>query len=61
MHNAAMGNKARFDRMKGFFEGVGTDYAAGVWEEVPQDRPQFKHVYAKKLAKARAAEEAVGE
>ena len=59
--NAAMGNKARFDRMKAFFEGVGTGYATGVWQEVPTDRPQFKHVYAKKLAKARAAEEAIGE
>ncbi len=59
--NAAMGNKARFDRMKDFFEGVGTGYATGVWQDTPSDRPQFKHIYAKKLAKARAAEEAIGE
>lgn len=58
--NAALGNRERFDRMKDFFTGVGTGHAAGVWEEVPQDRPQFKHIYAKKVAKQRAAEEAVG-
>ena len=36
--NAALGNKARFDAMRDFFEGVGTGYAAGVWQEVPQRR-----------------------
>ncbi|MCJ2053038.1 chlorophyllide a reductase subunit Y [Methylobacterium sp. J-070] len=36
--NAALGNKPRFDAMRDFFEGVGTGYAAGVWQEVPQRR-----------------------
>jgi 3,8-divinyl chlorophyllide a/chlorophyllide a reductase subunit Y len=36
--NAALGNKARFDAMREFFEGVGTGHAAGVWQEVPQKR-----------------------
>ncbi|MCJ2133853.1 chlorophyllide a reductase subunit Y [Methylobacterium sp. J-026] len=36
--NAALGNKARFDAMRDFFEGVGTGYAAGVWQDVPQKR-----------------------
>jgi 3,8-divinyl chlorophyllide a/chlorophyllide a reductase subunit Y len=36
--NAALGNKARFDAMRDFFEGVGTGHAAGVWREVPQRR-----------------------
>jgi chlorophyllide a reductase subunit Y len=36
--NAALGNKARFDAMRDFFEGVGTGHAAGVWQEVPQKR-----------------------
>ncbi len=40
--NAAIGNKARFDTMRDFFEGVGTGHAAGVWEEVPRDRPEFR-------------------
>lgn len=36
--NAALGNRARFDAMRDFFEGVGTGHAAGVWQEVPQRR-----------------------
>ncbi|QYU70747.1 chlorophyllide a reductase subunit Y [Leptolyngbya sp. 15MV] len=58
--NAAMGNKARFDRMRAFFDGVGTDHAAGVWEDVPADRPQFKKKYAALNEAARKAAEAVG-
>ena len=29
--NAAVSGKARFDRMKDFFEGVGTAETSGVW------------------------------
>ena len=58
--NAALANKARFDRMTEFFEGVGAGHAAGVWEETPKDRPEFKIRYAKSMAASRAAEEAVG-
>ncbi|GJE48447.1 Chlorophyllide reductase 52.5 kDa chain [Methylobacterium tardum] len=36
--NAALGNRARFDAMRDFFEGVGTGHAAGVWQDVPQKR-----------------------
>jgi 3,8-divinyl chlorophyllide a/chlorophyllide a reductase subunit Y len=55
-----MANKDRFDRMTEFFEGVGVGHAAGVWEETPKDRPEFKVRYAKTVAASRAAEEAVG-
>jgi chlorophyllide a reductase subunit Y len=58
--NAAMGNKARFDRMKAFFEGVGEGYAAGIWGDTPVDRPKFKAKYAALNAAAAKAEEAVG-
>jgi chlorophyllide a reductase subunit Y len=58
--NGALANKARFDQMSEFFEGVGTGHATGVWEETPQDRPEFKARYAKTMAAARAAAEAVG-
>lgn len=58
--NAAMSNKVRFDRMSAFFEGVGTGHASGVWEETPQDRPQFKKKYAALNEAARKAAEAVG-
>jgi chlorophyllide a reductase subunit Y len=58
--NAAMSNRGRFDTMTAFFEGVGEGHAAGVWEDVPRDRPDFRehtrrHVI--KLLKKRKAEE----
>jgi chlorophyllide a reductase subunit Y len=58
--NAALGNKARFDEMNDFFDGVGEGYAAGVWEETPKDRPDFREKYKRQLAaqakKAKAEE-----
>ena len=59
--NAALGNKGRFDRMKEFFEGVGTGHAAGVWEDVPKDRPQFREQYRRQVERqVKARNEAVG-
>ena len=52
--NAALGNQARFDEMQEFFEGVGTGHTAGVWQESPQDRPQFRERYKAQLAKLAA-------
>ncbi|MCJ2009355.1 chlorophyllide a reductase subunit Y [Methylobacterium sp. J-092] len=46
--NAALGNKGRFDAMRGFFEGVGTGHAAGVWEAVPQLRESVARAPAPK-------------
>ena len=57
---AAMGNKARFDAMKSFFGDAGAGHAAGVWEGVPKDRPEFKaetRRQLEKLMKKRKAEE----
>lgn len=58
--NAAMANKARFERMTEFFEGVGTGHAAGIWTETPKERPEFKAKYAKQRAASAKSEEAVG-
>lgn len=58
--NAAMANKDRFNTMRDFFEGVGTDHAAGVWEELPVDRPKFRKKYAALNEAARKASEAIG-
>jgi 3,8-divinyl chlorophyllide a/chlorophyllide a reductase subunit Y len=58
--NAAINNKARFDTMSDFFGSVGQAHASGVWESVPQDRPEFKVETRRqlaKLAKKRKAEE----
>lgn len=60
--NAAIGNKARFDRMNDFFDGVGEGEAAGIWEEKPEARPAFREAMRRKLdkqAKARKAEEMI--
>jgi chlorophyllide a reductase subunit Y len=60
--NAALGGKHRFDEMKAFFEGVGTEHAAGVWQDMPRDRPEFREAYQRQLArqaKKRKAEEMV--
>jgi len=53
--NAAIAGKARFDEMTAFFDGVGAGHTAGVWQESPKDRPEFRAAYAKKIAKAAAA------
>jgi chlorophyllide a reductase subunit Y len=58
--NGAIANKSRVDRMSAFFEGVGAGPSAGVWEETPRDRPEFKARFARSMAAARAAAAAVG-
>ena len=60
--NAAIANKGRFESMKTFFAGVGVGHAAGVWEDVPQERPEFREHYKRqviKLVKKRKAEEMI--
>lgn len=47
----ALANKARFDTMKAFFTGVGEGHTAGIWEETPKDRPEFRAAYRKQLEK----------
>jgi len=57
---AAIGNQSRFDRMKDFFGEAGMGHASGVWQGVPQDRPEFKAETKRQLeriAKKRKAEE----
>ena len=56
--NASMNNRARFDEMKAFFDGVGHGDTAGIWQETPQLRPEFAEGYAKKLAKQAKARKA---
>ena len=58
--NAALANKARFDTMRAFFKGVGEGYSAGIWEDTPTDRPQFKAKYAAKIIAAAKSEEFIG-
>jgi chlorophyllide a reductase subunit Y len=60
--NAALGNQARFDAMKAFFQGVGSGHTAGIWQELPEDHPLFRERYEaqlRKLAAKRKSEEMV--
>ncbi|MDT8344018.1 MAG: chlorophyllide a reductase subunit Y [Thermohalobaculum sp.] len=52
--NTAIARKGRMEAMRDFFEGVGEGHAAGVWEDTPQDRPDFRQKYARQVEKLRA-------
>ena len=56
--NAAIAGRARMDKMRNFFEGVGTGDSAGIWEGSPNLRPDFRAVHQKKLDKAARAAKA---
>ena len=60
--NAAIANKARFDQMREFFGDVGGGDKSGVWEGVPQERPEFRADTRRqviKMMKKRKAEEMI--
>jgi chlorophyllide a reductase subunit Y len=60
--NAAIGNQSRFDQMSEFFGDTGTGDRAGVWDGVPQLRPEFRADTRRqvlKMAKKRKAEEMI--
>ena len=60
--NAAIANKARFETMRECFGEVGHGDGAGVWEGVPQPRPEFRAETRRqiiKIQKRRKAEEMV--
>ena len=50
--NAAIGSKARFERMKNFFSGIGEGFAAGIWNDAPRDRPEFRERYKRQIERA---------
>lgn len=58
--NGAMANRERFAAMRDFFEGVGAGNSAGVWSDVPVERPDFKAKFAARRIAAAKAAEAVG-
>jgi 3,8-divinyl chlorophyllide a/chlorophyllide a reductase subunit Y len=58
--NVSITSKPRFERMREFFTDVGEGFAAGVWEDLPKDRAEFRERYARQLerqAKTRKAEQ----
>lgn len=56
--NAAIANKARFDAMTEFFEGVGHGDTSGVWEDTPQVNTSFRKKYAARMKIAKNAVDA---
>ena len=56
--NAAIAGRERMDKMRNFFEGVGTGDSAGVWQGAPNLRPDFRALHQKKLDKAARAAKA---
>jgi chlorophyllide a reductase subunit Y len=59
--NAALANKPRFDAMRAFFADVGSGHAAGVWQDTPVDRPDYRDRYRRQLEKQSAARKAAEE
>jgi chlorophyllide a reductase subunit Y len=60
--NGAIGNRARFDQMSDFFGETGRGDRAGVWDGVPQLRPEFRadtRRQVAKMLKKRKAEEMI--
>ena len=55
---AAIAGKGRMETMRDFFEGVGQGDRAGVWEGMPNLRPDFRAQHQKKLEKAARAAKA---
>lgn len=58
--NAAMASTDRFAQMREFFAGVGTGHAAGIWQDVPRDRPEFRAQQLVQLTRRPKSEEAIG-
>ncbi len=52
--NTAIENRHRFEAMRSFFDGVGEGHASGIWEDVPEDKPQFRQRQLRQLEKIRA-------
>jgi chlorophyllide a reductase subunit Y len=56
--NAALANQTRFDEMRDFFDGVGAGHTAGVWQELPEDHPEYRERYKAQLVKLAAKRKA---
>ncbi|MDX2258567.1 MAG: chlorophyllide a reductase subunit Y [Hyphomicrobiaceae bacterium] len=58
--NAAIGNAGRFRDMTDFFAGVGTGDAAGIWEDTPVERADFRKKQLASRAVKPTSEEPIG-
>jgi chlorophyllide a reductase subunit Y len=53
--NTAVAGRERSVEMNRFFEGVGMEENAGIWEDTPVDRPKFRATMRRKREKQQAA------
>ena len=58
--NAALASKGRFEEMRDFFEGVGTGDNAGIWQDLPRARPEFRKQQLVQLSKRPKSEDPIG-
>ena len=58
--NAALDSKPRFDEMCRFFDQVGSGYASGIWQDLPEDRPDFREKQRRR-GQAAAAQKSTAE
>jgi 3,8-divinyl chlorophyllide a/chlorophyllide a reductase subunit Y len=56
--NKAIANHARFEAMRDFFGDVGQGDQAGIWQDTPQERPEFKAHIRRQVQKAAARRKA---
>ena len=59
--NTAIAGRDRFETMRDFFEGVGSGPAAGIWQDLPTDRPKFRERYRRQVERQAAATRSVSE
>lgn len=59
--NNALDGKARLDSMREFFTGVGYGDTAGIWENTPQPRPEYREQYRKQKQRKAGSDVPVGE
>jgi len=59
--NGALGGKARLDSMREFFTGVGHGDSAGIWEDRPRLRPEFREQYRRQKQSKAEKNQPVGE
>jgi 3,8-divinyl chlorophyllide a/chlorophyllide a reductase subunit Y len=59
--HGALRNQPRFEEMTAFFAGVGSGDRAGIWQQLPQARPEFRDKYLRQVEKQARARKAAEE
>lgn len=57
--NSALAGRSRFDAMRSFFTGVGAGDRAGIWQQMPVIRPEYRDQYRRKILR-KGVDEPIG-